>query len=108
MDAYVNHDRWVADCDTPYCGEAQEVWARFFIPDTPDNVTGRWVRYRRMEFVCGNCGKTYLIGWPADKDLIDAALSRRVVPETRNWLPGETVEELEAENTAHEHEGVVV
>ena len=86
MNAYVNHGRWVADCDTPYCGEAHLA--------SPGDV-----------FLCGNCGQQSPVTWPLDKTLIDAALSRRLVPGTRNWLPGETVQDLIIENT--EHEGAV-
>ena len=84
--AYCNHGRWVADCATPYCGEAHTV-----------NVGD--------VFACQNCGRTQVVSFPNDKPLIDAALSRRVVPETRNWVPGETVTDLITEN--REHEGVV-
>jgi hypothetical protein len=84
--AYVNHGRWVVDCPTPYCNEAH----------LAEPVT------------CGGCSQTYRPAFPAERVLIDAALSRRVVAETRNWLPSETVADLEAENAAHRHEGVVV
>jgi hypothetical protein len=84
--AYVNHGRWVVDCPTPYCNEA--------------HLAG--------PVTCDGCSQTYSSRFPADAALIDAVLSRRVVVETRNWLPGETVQDLEAENEAHRHEGVVV
>ena len=87
--AYTNHGRWVAECGTPYCTEAHLV--------EPGD-----------RFECGNCGESYGVEFPDDKLLIDAALGRRVVPQTRNWLPGETVTDLVTENEQHEHEGVVV
>ena len=83
--AYVNHGRWVVDCPTPYCNEAHHAE-----PTT-----------------CPGCGRTYGPSFPAERVLIDAALSRRVVVETRNWIPGETVARLESENEAHRSEGVV-
>jgi hypothetical protein len=83
--AYVNHGRWVVDCPTPYCNEA--------------HLAG--------PVTCSGCGRSYGPTFPEDRVLIDAALSRRVVVETRNWLPSETVANLEAENAAHQHEGVV-
>ena len=86
--AYVNHGRWVMDCPTPYCNEAHHA--------------------RPLELVtCGGCTRAYTPVFPADAALIDAALSRRVVVETRNWLPGETVQQLESENAEHRSEGVV-
>jgi len=88
--SYCNHGRWVAECGTTYCHEAHLV--------QPGD-----------SFVCRNCGVDHgLVEFPADLPLIDAALSRRIVPETRNWIPGETVIDLEAENAQHVHEGVIV
>ena len=89
MNARVNHGRWVAECSTPYCTEAHTV--------APGDA-----------FTCGNCGRQSVVSFPNNKPLIDAALSRRVVPETRNWEPGETVNDLIVENESHEHEGVIV
>ena len=78
--AYHNHGRWVADCLTPYCKEAK-------LADDPR--------------ACQNCGRSYEVRYPADRVLIEAVLARRVVPETRTWIPGETVADLVAENEAH-------
>ena len=89
VSAYCNHNRWVAECGTPYCAEAHLV--------EPGD-----------RFVCGNCDRSYDVSFPTDRVLIDAALGRRVVPQTRNWVPGETVANLVAENEAHMDEGVVV
>lgn len=89
MNAYMNHGRWVADCATPYCHEAHLV--------TPGDG-----------FVCGNCSQDHGdVVFPEDMALIGAALERRIVPETRNWSPPETVADLVAENELHKHEGVV-
>ena len=88
MTAYVNHGRWVVDCPTPYCNEAH-------------------LAQPRQRVTCGGCTRTYTPRFPTDAALIDAVLSRRIVVETRNWVPGETVEQLESENEAHRHEGVV-
>ncbi len=86
MNAYVNHGRWVADCATAYCEEAHLV--------SPGD-----------RFKCANCGETYDVTFPDDMLLIDAALSGRKVPQTRNWYPHETVADLIRENAEH---GVVV
>ena len=85
--AYNNHGRWVAECATKYCTEAHLV--------EPGD-----------RFVCANCDRSYDVVFPDAKHLIDAALERRVVPETRNWVPGETVQDLIVEN--EQHEGSVV
>ncbi len=89
MNAEVNHGRWIAACITKYCGEAHLV--------TPGD-----------RFVCSNCGVDHgTVRFPDDIPLIDAVLSRRIVPQTRNWTVDETVADLITENTTHEHEGVV-
>ena len=83
MNAYHNHGRWVADCPTPYCTEAHRVE----LGDV---------------FECGNCHVDHgTVAFPGDKDLVDAVLSCRIIPETRNWVLGETVDDLIAENDAH-------
>lgn len=85
--AYVNHGRVVADC--PFCRSAQIV-----DPDDP-------------RFYCYDCGNAaveglYLpVGFPEDLGEIERALGARPSPANRNWLPGETVERLRAENDVH-------
>ena len=80
MNAYVNHGRWVVDCPEPYCGGAA-------IAETV--------------FVCNNCKRVEPVEWPEYKTLIDDVLNVRPVPQTRNWIPGETVNDLKRENKAH-------
>ena len=85
--AYVNHGRWVADCPTPHCA-------------------GAIVLYRDT-FLCGNClnvecGYRYrMVLWPAEKGVVEETLSKRFLPETANWRPGETMQQLRSENAAH-------
>jgi hypothetical protein len=58
---------------------------------------------------CGSCaargtGATTRwpsIVWPADPEGIEALLAMRPARKNRNWLPGETLQELLAENAAH-------
>ena len=88
MNAYIHHGRWVADCATPYCTEAHEV--------RPG-----------VDFGCGSCGQTYPVRFPDNAAEIDAVLSLRLVPATRNWTPPETVADLVAENRRHAHEGTI-
>lgn len=77
-----NWNRWVADCMT--CRSALTV-----PPGT--------------EFAgCWDCGGTIgPICWPNDPAGIEAILSYRPDPNTRSWEPGETLEDLLAENFTH-------
>lgn len=83
--AYVNHSRWVADCPTDGCGGAVTL-------------------LRMAPFLCGNClnveiGHRYRpVVWPLEEAAIEDALFGRLLPEHVNWRPGETVDELLAEN----------
>ena len=80
MNAYVNHGRWVVDCPEPYCGGAG---------------------LAETVLVCENCKRVTQVVWPTNRTDIDRALVPRPVPQTRNWTPGETVEDLLKENEAH-------
>ena len=73
--AYVNHDRWVADC---VCGGAELV-----SPGEP--------------MLCGSCGTTSKVGFPKDAQMIEKLLTVREPP-ARNWFPSETADELLAQN----------
>lgn len=84
--ATVNHGRWVADC--PTCLAAQVV-------DPAD-----------PRFWCPLCQPA---GWrpitfPDDVHAIADLLLQRPAPQTRNWIPGESLDQLAAEN---EHGGPV-
>lgn len=88
VDAYVNHGRWLWDC--PRCNAAQvasDTDLRAFCTD------------------CFNGGDGYYaVRYPAARAAIETLLDRR--PETaRHWTPGETVEQLQAENIAHGFDG---
>ncbi|CAB4166844.1 hypothetical protein UFOVP1383_39 [uncultured Caudovirales phage] len=84
--AYVNHGRWVADCPMNGCGGALVV-----------------APYMRG-FLCGSCinvdaaHRFRPLSWPENGAEIEAALDVRPLETTRNWRPGETVEDLLAEN----------
>ena len=84
--AYVIRGNWVADC--PFCRETIVVE-----PGQP--------------FTCPNCtmaengGKARPLAMPEQRAEIEAALLQRPVPDNRNWLVGETVEDLVRENRAH-------
>lgn len=84
---YANQGRWIAEC--PDCRGAQ-------IASATD--------YRFMCTVCANVAVEGLwrpVIWPEEHAEIDAVLADR--PQVnQNWLPGETVADLEAENLAAE------
>lgn len=81
----VNHGRWVVDC--PDCAGAQ-------LACRTDH-----------RFMCNECGNVVIGGlwrtvdWPADSLQIEKALLVRPLA-NQNWVPGETVDDLLAENTA--------
>ncbi len=106
--AYVNHGRWVAECATPGCPGAERKWPGFAVKETTvvDPLTGN--RFTRLFGIsadgwlhCANCGQLSRVQFPSEADQIEEVLSMRPVPETRNWMPGETLADLTAENEAH-------
>lgn len=78
--------RWIVDC--PYCAGAQFAARddpRFFCVSCLNERAGaRWLR----------------VVWPKDVGGIEAVLRERLT-ENANWVPGETVADLRAENTEH-------
>lgn len=86
VDAYVNWSRWMVDCP---CGGAQVI-----SPDDP----------RFFCIHCFNGGDGWWpVVWPepAERAAIETLLNRRPDPHTRNWQPGESVEQLQGENLQH-------
>jgi hypothetical protein len=85
-EAFVNDGRWVVTCG---CGGAQ--------------LASR----ARPLFYCLDCaGEAHGFKWlaivfPRDADAIEAVIARRPDPLSRRWNPGETVEDLTAENAAN-------
>lgn len=78
-----NWGRWLADC--PACAGAMQVWTGQFYAE------------------CGDCGVPICeLIWPADPEGIEALLSVRPLEKTRNWHPGETLNDLLAENILHD------
>jgi hypothetical protein len=82
MTTYMNHGRWVTHCVDPDCSNA-------FLSS---HVPGK----------CDRCGQVQPSpDYPIDKVEIERILGERPVPDTRNWLIGETVEDLIKENEGH-------
>jgi hypothetical protein len=85
--AEANWGRWVTRCPTGLCTNAVQIT--------------RW--QQRFECVgAGGCGWTSPIVWPQDPESIEVLLAMRPDSNTRSWLPGETLNELLAENAAHD------
>lgn len=81
---YANHGRWVVDC--PDCNAAQLTH-----PSDP----------RFLCNVCGNVGngrRFRPVIWPRGHEKLGELLDARADVELQNWLPGETVGDLRAEN----------
>lgn len=84
--AEANWSRWVARCPAGLCTNAVQVQ--------------RW----QPRFVCdgaGGCGWTTELVWPADPEAVEVLLAMRPDAKTRNWVPGETLNDLLADNTTH-------
>ena len=85
-EARVNWGRWIIDC--PHCGSALDV--------TPSDTTA----------ICVDCSTEWFeVVFPSaqQKQAIERALLKRPgnrakVFKNSNWVPGETVDKLEAEN----------
>lgn len=81
--AWVNRSSWAVNCDV--CLES--------IIIEPE-----------MPFFCPNCcnirngGYARPVIWPEDRMAIEKVLLMRAAPETRNWLPTETLADLIAQN----------
>lgn len=95
---FANHGRWVARCPRPQwlggpCRNAEHYGVHA--------VTGRPGGLTDDAFLCSRCGVEARAEWPQDRYEIARVLMERPVPETRNWLPGETVLHLQAENIEH-------
>lgn len=79
----VNEGRWLVRC--PFCPGAQLAHRddhRFFCVDCLNGGIGMWLP----------------VVWPKAADKIEAALTVRPEPRTRNWTADETVDGLLAEN----------
>lgn len=88
--AYKNHGRWVVECE---CRMAFEVrpGQRTVACKPPDE------RHNPADY----CGVSYDVLWP-DHARIDAILSHRPDKLNQNWVPGESIGRLVAENLEHD------
>lgn len=79
-----NWGRWVVHCSGAFCFNAMQV-------------------YPGQTFVtCTDCETTLgPLVWPADPDGVETLLLMRPDMRTRNWNPGETLQDLISENIVH-------
>lgn len=95
--AYVNFGRWVADCPAVPCAH----------PLTAERAVGAEYVAPGLPFMCQWCwnqdieGRFRHVDFPADRETLEVELLKRIEPDTRNWLPGETLADLQIENIAH-------
>ena len=100
--AYLNHGRWIAGC--PVCNGALAVEPGRVAWDLyEDNGVPTISMTDGSVFVCFDCRTDHgELQWPtpAQFDAITSSVSVRPIP-NRNWMPGETVATLRAENIEH-------
>jgi hypothetical protein len=80
--AEANWGRWIARCPARGCYSARQL--------NPGEG-----------FICDDCGHIADVVWPPDTALIEHLLILRPDVTTRNWLPGETTDDLWLENIRH-------
>lgn len=101
--ARINHGRWLADCVRTGCRGAELVrpgvpficgscYPQAFSGDPDERA--RWLR------IAAARGEAHEVEFPAEAAQIESVLGVRE-PDHRNWTPGETLADLEAENAAH-------
>ena len=86
VSAEIVRSSWRVSC--PFCASATvaEPGEPFFCPDC---------------MMAGNNGLAMLVIMPEEREQIERILNMRPVPETRNWLPHESVDDLIVENIEH-------
>ncbi len=91
MNAYYNHGRWVVECP------AQDCRAALLAPATVCDCRDEMV-CDHPQVPCGTLSRTVM---PKNAGEIQRLLDFRPKRVNRNWLPGETLEELKAENVTN-------
>lgn len=81
--AMANWGRWTVGCSTSWCTNA-------WMPGLGET-----------EWICTVCGVPTAINWPPDPIAIEAILLMRPDPNSRNWVPGETLADLIMQNAEH-------
>jgi hypothetical protein len=88
IEVFANEGRWIAQCPDRACRSAQlacKTDPRFMCHECANRE---------------NAGKWLPLKWPRNVGKIEALLAKRVVV-NQNWLPGETLKDLLADNLEH-------
>lgn len=88
--------RWVARCPRVPCMNAEQ-----FGRCHDGNMGGLEGEVFRCRDEYGGCGLTCPADWPPNVADVERLVLPRPVPATRNWLPGESLFDLMAENLEH-------
>jgi len=94
--AWLHGGMWIAECPRPFCGNAE-----MFGQCRDGTVGGLSGASFRCRIEYGGCGLVCRAEWPPNMADIEALVMPRPVPATRNWLPGESLHDLLAENLEH-------
>lgn len=96
--AYVNHGRWIIECQ---CGNAVEAVREPLWTHQAKIGQKKWKCAPPEGFGAGGfCGSAYSVLWP-DVERTEAILTLRPDPRNRNWWPGESFKQLVGENLEH-------
>jgi hypothetical protein len=90
---YMSWATWVAKCPRPWCVHADHYG--------PGPNTGRLGGLTKTAFHCLRCGLICPADWPPNAADIEVVLAQRPMYETRNWRPGEYLDDLIVENITH-------
>jgi hypothetical protein len=85
--AEVNDGRWIVKCPDCTGAMAGEPSHPFFMCDACWNI--------------GNSGRWYSVTFPVNRVALETELLKRPLTSNRNWLPGETLADLVAQNLEH-------
>jgi hypothetical protein len=95
LPVFLSWGKWVAKCPRPGCFNAEQ-----FGPTGQGDVGGLTGESFWCREMFGGCGLRCPVAWPGNVDSIEFMVRSRPVA-ARNWLPGETVEDLLRENLEH-------
>jgi hypothetical protein len=90
VEAHANWGAWAAKCGRCINGTPFRHAPGYLRPGTPS-------------WECWLCGAVTEVIWPSEKTMrdVERLLMMRPDPTTRNWLPGESVQDLMWENAEH-------
>lgn len=87
---FVNGWKWCIVCANPSCDNRPAVFVTAWDGERP--VSGLACCFEH------DCGAIYHVDFPDEAEAICAILAKRPSLRQRSWLPGETLEQLRAEN----------